>query len=117
MTAKWKPRRCRLNGMRGFITRPTRRSTRRRAHGSNRISRISPALTPPICRPATINAAASLDRHDRVGSLEPGKQFDAVLVNGPAINLLRIGAPAITAVFKRGALVSGRLGDEFHGTH
>ncbi len=76
---------------------------------------------------ATINAAASLDRHDRVGSLEPGKQFDAVLVNGPAINLLRIGAPSITAVFKRGALVSGqpfrdspaggRLGDAFHGTH
>lgn len=66
---------------------------------------------------ATINAAASLDRHDRVGSLEPGKQFDAVLLSGPAINLLRIGAPAIAAVFKRGALVSGRLGDEFHGTH
>ena len=66
---------------------------------------------------ATINAAASLDRQDRIGSLEPGKQFDAVLVNGPAINLLRIGAPAITAVFKRGALVSGRWGDEFHGTH
>lgn len=67
---------------------------------------------------ATINAAASLDRHDRVGSLEPGKQCDAVLVNGPAINLLRIGAPAITAVFKRGSLVSGRLpGLTAHGTH
>ncbi len=76
---------------------------------------------------ATINAAASLDRHDRIGSLEPGKQFDAVLVNGPAINLLRIGAPSITSVFKRGALVSGRdfsdapghglWGDDFHGTH
>lgn len=67
---------------------------------------------------ATINGAASLDRHDRVGSLETGKQFDAVLVNGPAINLLRIGAPAITAVFKRGALVSGRVtGQHTHGTH
>ncbi len=67
---------------------------------------------------ATINAAASLDRHDRVGSLETGKQFDAVLVNGPAINLLRIGAPSITGVFKRGALVSGHeSGLEFHGTH
>lgn len=51
---------------------------------------------------ATINAAASIDRDDRCGSLEPGKQFDAVLVNGPAINLLRVGAASIAAVFKRG---------------
>lgn len=51
---------------------------------------------------ATINGAASLDRQDRVGSLEPGKQLDAVLVNGPAINLLRVGAASIAQVFKRG---------------
>jgi imidazolonepropionase len=51
---------------------------------------------------ATINGAASLDRADRVGSLEPGKQFDAVLVEGPAINLLRINADPIVAVYKRG---------------
>ena len=36
---------------------------------------------------ATINAAYSLDRHTLVGSLEPGKQMDAVIVNGPAIDL------------------------------
>ena len=54
---------------------------------------------------ATINAAWSLDRSDRFGSLEPGKQMDAVLVNGDAINLIRVGAPAITAVIKRGACV------------
>jgi imidazolonepropionase len=60
---------------------------------------------------ATINAAASLDRHDRAGSLEPGKQCDAVLVDGPAINLLRNGASPIAAVFKRGVQVHGaRLG-------
>ena len=41
---------------------------------------------------ATINAAYSLDRHDRVGSLEPGKQMDAVIVDGPAIDLVRVGA-------------------------
>ena len=29
---------------------------------------------------ATINAAYALDRQDRVGSLEPGKQMDAVVV-------------------------------------
>jgi imidazolonepropionase len=51
---------------------------------------------------ATINAAASIDRHERCGSLEPGKQLDAVLVHGPAINLLRVGAASIAAVFKRG---------------
>ena len=33
---------------------------------------------------ATINAAWSLDRADDVGSLEPGKQMDAVLVDGDA---------------------------------
>jgi imidazolonepropionase len=54
---------------------------------------------------ATINGAASLDRHDRVGSLEPGKQFDAVLIDGPAINLLRVNVPAILAVFKKGHVV------------
>ena len=54
---------------------------------------------------ATINAAASLDRHDCVGSFEPGKQFDAVLVDGLAINLLRTGASPIRAVFKKGRAV------------
>ena len=58
---------------------------------------------------ATINAAWSLDRSDRIGSLEPGKQMDVVLVNGDAINLIRVGAPSIAAVIKRGACVSGRL--------
>lgn len=51
---------------------------------------------------ATINAAASLDRQQSVGSLEPGKQFDAVLVDGPAINLLRTNASPIRSVFKKG---------------
>jgi imidazolonepropionase len=51
---------------------------------------------------STINAAASLDRHDRVGSLEAGKQFDAVLIDGPAVNLLRINASPILSVYKKG---------------
>jgi imidazolonepropionase len=58
---------------------------------------------------ATINAAWSLDRADTVGSLEPGKQMDAVLVHGDAINLIRVGAPAIAAVIKRGICVAGAL--------
>ena len=57
---------------------------------------------------ATLNAAFSLNRHALVGSLEAGKQFDAVLIDGPATNLLRVGAPAIAAVFKRGTLIERR---------
>jgi imidazolonepropionase len=54
---------------------------------------------------ATINAACSLNRENRVGSLEPGKQMDAVVVNGSAIELLRPGASAIRTVIKRGRVV------------
>jgi imidazolonepropionase len=60
---------------------------------------------------ATINGAYSLDRHARVGSLEPGKQFDAVMVDGPAVNLLRVNASPITHVFKKGILVHARRQD------
>ena len=54
---------------------------------------------------ATLNAAYSLDRHARVGSLEPGKQMDAVVVDGPAIDLIRVGAETIAHVIKKGRLV------------
>ena len=54
---------------------------------------------------ATINAACALDRQDRVGSLEPGKQLDAVVVRGPAINLIRVGAETIRTVIKKGRVV------------
>ena len=56
---------------------------------------------------ATINAAASLDRADRVGSLEPGKQMDAVIVDGTLADLVRVGAPVIRGVVKRGRTVTG----------
>jgi len=55
---------------------------------------------------ATINAAYSLDRHDRLGSLEVGKQMDAVIVDGPAIDLVRVGASTIRAVVKKGRVVA-----------
>jgi imidazolonepropionase len=54
---------------------------------------------------ATLNAAYALDRHDCVGSLEPGKQLDAVVVDGPAIDLIRVGAETIRAVVKKGRVV------------
>ena len=54
---------------------------------------------------ATINAAYALNRHDRVGSLEPGKQCDAVVVRGAPVELLRAGATPIEAVIKKGRVV------------
>jgi imidazolonepropionase len=58
---------------------------------------------------ATINGAWSLDRAGTVGSLERGKLADAVIVEGEAINLLRVGTPSIRAVAKRGEVVYGAL--------
>jgi imidazolonepropionase len=57
---------------------------------------------------ATINAAYALDRHDLIGSLEPGKQMDAVIVDGPAIDLMRVGADTIRTVIKKGRIVHAR---------
>jgi imidazolonepropionase len=58
---------------------------------------------------ATLNAAWSLDLSDRVGSLEPGKLGDFVVVAGDPINLVRVGAPSIVSVFRMGRLVSGGI--------
>ena len=55
----------------------------------------------------TANAAYALDRHDRVGSLEPGKQCDAVVIRGAPTELLRVGADAVRTVIKRGTVVAG----------
>jgi imidazolonepropionase len=60
---------------------------------------------------ATLNAAASLDCAGSVGTLEPGKRMDAVIVEGDAINLVRVGAPAIRAVVKSGKVVHARRQD------
>ena len=51
---------------------------------------------------ATINAAASIDRQDSIGSLEAGKQLDAVIVSGMLTDLIRVGGPVIRQVIKRG---------------
>jgi imidazolonepropionase len=51
---------------------------------------------------ATLNAAYAIDRHQSAGSLEKGKQMDAVLVRGEGVDLLRVGAPSIELVVKRG---------------
>ena len=57
---------------------------------------------------ATINGAWSIDRADRVGSLEPGKLMDAAIINGELVDLIRVGAASIRTVIKRGQIVSDR---------
>jgi imidazolonepropionase len=57
---------------------------------------------------ATINAAYSLDRHERIGSLQVGKELDAVVVDGAAIDLIRVGAEMVRAVIKKGIVVHAR---------
>jgi len=67
---------------------------------------------------ATLNPAWALDRADSVGSLEPGKLADLVVVSGDAINLIRVGAPSIVAVVKRGRIVHGSFPASTHAqTH
>lgn len=56
---------------------------------------------------ATINAAAAIDRAGTIGSLEAGKQLDAVIVSGMLTDLIRVGGPVIRQVIKRGRVVHG----------
>jgi imidazolonepropionase len=58
---------------------------------------------------ATLNAAASLDRADRVGSLEPGKQMDAVVIDGTLADIVRVGAPVIRHVIKKGRIANAPI--------
>ena len=53
---------------------------------------------------ATLNAAYAVNRHERVGSLEVGKQMDAVVLDGPLETLLAGGSP-VRAVVKKGRIV------------
>jgi imidazolonepropionase len=55
---------------------------------------------------ATLNAAFAIGRDADVGSLEPGKSMDAVIVDGEAVDLIRVGAPTIAAVIKKGCVVA-----------
>ena len=58
---------------------------------------------------ATLNAAWSLDVSGATGSLENGKAADFVVVDGDAINIIRVGATPVAAVVKGGRLVHGTL--------
>ncbi len=54
---------------------------------------------------STLNAAFGLNRADRIGSLETGKQCDLVVVKGAAESLLRVGSDGVRQVVKRGRVV------------
>ncbi|MEP6782359.1 MAG: imidazolonepropionase [Acidobacteriota bacterium] len=58
---------------------------------------------------ATLNAAASIDRQDTIGSLEAGKQLDAVVVSGMLTDLIRVGGPVVKHVIKRGRIAHTRI--------
>jgi imidazolonepropionase len=54
----------------------------------------------------TINPAFSLGRHHEMGSLEPGKRADLVVLRSKRLlDLVRVGVPAIAAVVKDGRVV------------
>ena len=58
---------------------------------------------------ATLNAAWVLGRSDELGSLEPGKRADVLLLDGPAEHVpYRFGHSPVAAVFSGGALVHVR---------
>ncbi len=56
---------------------------------------------------ATINAAAAIDLDDQVGSLEPGKQADLLVLNTPSYQHLgyRFGTNLVDTVIKKGEVV------------
>ncbi|MFV0498100.1 MAG: imidazolonepropionase [Candidatus Fimivivens sp.] len=55
----------------------------------------------------TINGAAALDRADRVGSIEPGKQADIIFLKYPSIHFLpyHTGINLVETVMKNGEIV------------
>lgn len=59
--------------------------------------------TESLCA-ATINAACALDRQDRIGSLEAGKQADIIIWDIPGLNFIpyHLGSSHIHRVFKNG---------------
>lgn len=64
----------------------------------------------------TLNGAAAVGRADRIGSLEPGKQADVVLLGYPAYSFLayHTGANLVDMVLKKGTVVYEN--EMFHGS-
>jgi imidazolonepropionase len=69
-----------------------------------RYMRLTPA---EAIASSTINAAAAIGRHYRVGSLEVGKQADLIVLDAPDYRHLgyRFGTNLVTMVIKKGQVV------------
>jgi imidazolonepropionase len=59
----------------------------------------------------TLNGAAAIDRAHRVGSLEPGKQGDVVILEYPSYRFIpyHMGVNTVEKVIKKGRLVFDQL--------
>jgi len=72
---------------------------------------LSMQMTPEeaVCA-MTLNGAAALDRAHRVGSIDPGKQADLILLEFPSYRFIpyHIGVNTVEKVVKRGAVVYDR---------
>jgi len=69
-------------------------------------------LTPEeIVTGLTLNAAAALDRAPVIGSLDPGKQGDVVILENPSYRFIpyHLGVSTVEKVIKRGTLVFDKL--------
>jgi len=69
-------------------------------------------LTPEeIVTALTINSAAALGRADRIGSLDPGKEGDVVILESPSYRFIpyHIGVSTVEKVIKSGTLVFDKL--------
>jgi imidazolonepropionase len=55
----------------------------------------------------TINAAAALDRADKIGSIDAGKQGDLIILEFPSYNYIpyHVGVSTVEKVIKQGNLV------------
>jgi imidazolonepropionase len=70
-------------------------------------------LTPEeIVTAITLNAAAALGRAGVIGSLDPGKQGDVVILENPSYRFIpyHIGVSTVEKVVKKGALVFDKFG-------
>jgi imidazolonepropionase len=63
---------------------------------------------------ATINAAEAVAQADKIGSLEPGKQADVLILESPDYRHLgyRFGVNLVSMVIKRGKIVFSQGGEE-----
>ena len=57
---------------------------------------------------ATINAAAAIGRHDRLGSIEPGKQADLIVLDADDYRQLgyQFGVNLVSHIIKKGQIYS-----------